>query len=971
MVNLNAANKVFAIFVLLLICIMPIEAKQQKEIVTNLGRLRDGREWSSFVPKKVAKNEFNAYGVLIDGQRILFNKNERVSFCGELNYKWQLKSYTFDSCYIGDELFFIVRSVRKNSKDYRGISEIYDKSGKRLYYYTTYISSKKPCWTLRVDNYSIGRAQFLFVKDGLYSKGERFYSYEGEYIGTKIEENHVFESPQVKFLKVYSGSDTYYGYMTYDGKWLTKPVSQNSFSDKGANHFEIKKFHGNGRYFFEHQKMVSLQNPQCVGKCISWLDLETGETIIPFDINCESADKYKGRNDLFVINTLDGKCCLLNKNGKIIPKTIMIKNEFYNPKYLSVYDTSKGIRIVTLYIHDLENKLMNEQGEILHSTGYDLLYIKVDNYDYFVAKRKIYLSRHSYLLDIDGNSILSVNKMGIIHYINVKRTKKKEYIGISIKGELGTHFINPDCTPATDLPTNRAIFELRERYSRDIYDTTLNPIFYSDGTIIMDENLKEIFSVGKYEVRDNCLVCYNGKVYFRILKGTLQGLYDNKGNEIIAPKYYNIEPFCEHNGRLYFLTTSSQEATSDALTPNFGVYDALYGISSKGKEILPTKFDNIERLGENLLKCTKDDKIGIYNFLGQEMLKPEYYSIEIWDNFNSNLLYLKKKEGSKHKYGIASSISGKIIIPAIYDDLWYMNGTKSYVRFKQNGYWGVMNLQGKVIIPTSRCYTEISYDSNKKVFAFSKDGGIKGECNNSGKQISLTKPTPPKNLASNNHSSSQAKQTSQSMPEGLLYKGYYTVGDGVDVETGMVFSGMNITNEIEIYEDYLNDVLVTANYKRTTSSGTRVYESSDPFGNPVTYYVTPSYEITLITDYYSYGFHNQVRTPYSKGQVTYSPTMNGNYGNSYNTSPNQSTNGYNSNPGLSAAQYQQNYNGYEEVVKGIFRTFEITGSDMPYGAKTQHMQTLRSSQNEMRRIRQEAASHGITIPQSYYETARP
>lgn len=970
MVSLNAANKVFAIFVLLLICIMPIEAKQQKEKVTNLGRLRDGREWSSFVPKKVAKNEFNAYGVLIDGQRILFNKNERVSFCGELNYKWQLKSYTFDSCYIGDELFFIIRSVRKNSKDYRGISEIYDKSGKRLYYYTTYISSKKPCWTLRVDNYSIGRAQFLFVKDGLYSKGERYYSYEGEYIGTKIEENHVFESPQVKFLKVYSGSDTYYGYMTYNGKWLAKPVSQNSFSDKGANHFEVKKFHGNGRYFFEHQKMVSLQNPQCVGKCFSWLDLETGETIIPFDINCESVDKYKDRDNLFVIRTLDGKYGLLNKDGKIIVRPTYSKMEFSNSNFLSVYDTSRGVRIVVKDVENMLNKLLDEQGEELYISSDPIKILIIEPYEYLqiTENYRRWRSVHSILMDMEGNEVLKVK-----NYISVAWLNGRKVIEVGARDEFfRSQFYNPDLTPISNFPTKFSVFEIKAKF--DILSGLYKYTFLSDGHMVIDKNLKKLFAVKDFKIKGNSAFEYGDLVYFYVYDGRdKRGLYDIKGNEILAPKYFDIQPNSSiENLASFTISIIDPSIEDDVWARALDVPKQKYGLASSiGKIIVPTEYDKIESLGSSLLKCTKEDKIGIYNFLGQEMLKPEYYSIEIWDNFNSNLLYLKKKEGSKHKYGIASSISGKIIIPAIYDDLWYMNGTKSYVRFKQNGYWGVMNLQGKVIIPTSRCYTEISYDSNKKVFAFSKDGGIKGECNNSGKQISLTKPTPPKNLASNNHSSSQAKQTSQSMPEGLLYKGYYTVGDGIDVETGMVFSGMNITNEIEIYEDYLKDVLVTANYKRTTSSGTRVYESSDPFGNPVTYYVTPSYEITLITDYYSYGFHNQVRTPYNKGQVTYSPTMNGNYGNSYNTSPNQSTNGYNSNPGLSAAQYQQNYNGYEDIVKGIFRTFEITGSDMPYGAKTQNLQTLRNSQNEMRRIRQEAASHGITIPQSYYETARP
>lgn len=73
---------------------------------------------------------------------------------------------------------------------------------------------------------------------------------------------------------------------------------------------------------------------------------------------------------------------------------------------------------------------------------------------------------------------------------------------------------------------------------------------------------------------------------------------------------------------------------------------------------------------------------------------------------------------------------------------------------------------------------------------------------------------------------------------------------------------------------------------------------------------------------------------------------------------------------LTAEQYLRSYNGQEDVVKGIFRTFEIV-PDMNYGPRTQNLQTLHEAQKEMRCIRQEAASHGITIQQSYYETASP
>ena len=73
---------------------------------------------------------------------------------------------------------------------------------------------------------------------------------------------------------------------------------------------------------------------------------------------------------------------------------------------------------------------------------------------------------------------------------------------------------------------------------------------------------------------------------------------------------------------------------------------------------------------------------------------------------------------------------------------------------------------------------------------------------------------------------------------------------------------------------------------------------------------------------------------------------------------------------LTAAQYQSIYNGYEDVVKSVFRAFEIC-PDMNYGPRVQNMQTLRDAQKSMRSTRQEAARYGITIQQSYYETATP
>lgn len=206
---------------------------------------------------------------------------------------------------------------------------------------------------------------------------------------------------------------------------------------------------------------------------------------------------------------------------------------------------------------------------------------------------------------------------------------------------------------------------------------------------------------------------------------------------------------------------------------------------------------------------------------------------------------------------------------------------------------------------------------------------------------------------------------------GLLYEGYYTYGDGIDVATGTVMSDVHSTNRIEIYEDRLKD-LNEFGYERTTDSGTRIYSGSDAFGNPTTYYVSSNFNISIVMEMYSQWGHNTIRTELTKGDVVKAPALERNYGGSYgsNSSYQQSSYdsyGSSSNSGLTQAQYQSNYQGFEYVVKGVLRSYEIN-PDMGGVSDATNRRTLRDAQSQMRRIRSEAAQHGITIPQSSYET---
>lgn len=90
---------------------------------------------------------------------------------------------------------------------------------------------------------------------------------------------------------------------------------------------------------------------------------------------------------------------------------------------------------------------------------------------------------------------------------------------------------------------------------------------------------------------------------------------------------------------------------------------------------------------------------------------------------------------NRHK-GLTDS-QGKVIIEADLE-LLEQAGT-GFLRFKLADFYGIMNYQGKTIIPTSRGYTKIgNYVASQKVFSYEANG-YKGECNHLGVQVSKIK----------------------------------------------------------------------------------------------------------------------------------------------------------------------------------------------------------------------------------------
>lgn len=150
------------------------------------------------------------------------------------------------------------------------------------------------------------------------------------------------------------------------------------------------------------------------------------------------------------------------------------------------------------------------------------------------------------------------------------------------------------------------------------------------------------------------------------------------------------------------------------------------------------------------------------NSNGNPMFMSDYldglgYTVrETVKNGNVNY-YIVSKDYSK--YGLIDA-SGKTVIPVELESL--ASAGSGFFKFKNNGYWGIMDYRGQTIIPTSRGYTSIgNYIVSQRTFAYTMNG-YRGECNSQGIPISKIKVTPPRQETTSSSSTSNSRNNSSS-----------------------------------------------------------------------------------------------------------------------------------------------------------------------------------------------------------------
>jgi hypothetical protein len=299
---------------------------------------------------------------------------------------------------------------------------------------------------------------------------------------------------------------------------------------------------------------------------------------------------------------------------------------------------------------------------------------------------------------------------------------------------------------------------------------------------------------GKEILKDYYSVIFEGNI-IKVRTSDGRGLLNNFGEWIVNPKTgYNDFKTIRNQGNVYCLV-------------KYGNSSQDHIISLEGKDILGEGFDNIEVNDEKYIKVKKDGAYGIMTFDGKKIIPISrgYTSISNYNSAkgtftftkkgysgtcnaqgveistirlaptsddiktnggyasavamnNGNTKYYKVSKGGR--YGLTDS-EGREVIPCEMDAL--ESAGTGYLKYKLNGFWGLMNFTGKILIDTDRGYTSIGdYKSFNKRFAYTMTG-YKGECDATGRQISKIKvETPKQNTSVVSSSSSSSSSSSDS-----------------------------------------------------------------------------------------------------------------------------------------------------------------------------------------------------------------
>ena len=412
-------------------------------------------------------------------------------------------------------------------------------------------------------------------------------------------------------------------------------------------------------------------------------------------------------------------------------------------------------KIISLIILSIASMAMVAQQQSVNNYGITKK-LHIEN-DGFVWYEIIQNGKHG-ANSVDGKTLIPTNYSRIyyyckdkdlynnktgIHYFEVE--DPNEYVGIYTRE--GTLII-----PTDKKFTFAYLSNVEEKWCWSVDGD-------DDSEGLLDIRGKEVISTKNGYENVQLFKSYTGDCPFHILiyKDGYSGLCDLNGNILISPNKYK-----EINVNYNELKVRLQNNSWKQLAPikidqttrfDYNNFDNLHYNYSPNPDktlTLPSgQTCDVKYDGKFTNVYTSDKKQLIYS-------SRNYKQIDIISDINKNWCMKVSKSGYSGPYGLVNK-NGVELIPCEMESI--ESAGPGFLKFKINGFWGVMNYQGKTIIPTSRGYTYIgNYISSQKRFPYTMYG-FKGECDYLGRQVSKIK-APTNQQSSNNNSSTASSNKS-------------------------------------------------------------------------------------------------------------------------------------------------------------------------------------------------------------------
>ena len=432
----------------------------------------------------------------------------------------------------------------------------------------------------------------------------------------------------------------------------------------------------------------------------------------------------------------------------------------------------------------------------------------------------------------------------------------------------------------------------------EIMDDRFCKIKTVDRTGIIDSNGKWIVPLGKWHEITLTKSGMCNKVFFIVGKDYRhKTIFNEEGIQLVPFDYESIKLEDVENNKICFIV----ELDSDLRIGD----DGKGIIDEDGFFLLYPKYAIISYTNNTFYVLDSERNCGLMNSSGRWIVSlDKYKGYTDYCGYNKKTFYIVYNSSKNGPYGLVDEL-GNEILPVNYKSI---NCTDdNYIRFKLGDEIGIVNSDGKVIIPTWRGYKYISaYNNQKGLFNYCTDG-YEGVCDGNGIELTRRQVKTPQNTASNNSSNKSYDSksgvdsptlTQVEVKPGLLYSGIYTQnGQGRSQTTGQYTNDIGeSTWEVEIYEDRIVIGGSGASFEKFSGT-TRVYDGVNFMGQSVTYYVDKNYNIRSVerfdgpygSDWFEYSFR--------KGESTMPKYSNGNnnsdnYGGKFSTEKKKSkTNG--------------------------------------------------------------------------------